>query len=149
MFNKEKSVDYHTEQRTETTLSNKSTPEVKPKRTNRRFSASYKLKVLEEMDRATVSGQKGAILRREGLYTSQIAGWRKQRADGALSALSKVRGRKKQSNEATEQVNSLEKENADLKRKLKEAEAIIDIQKKVSEIFGIRNPSEPKNEATS
>jgi len=149
MLNKEKSVDYHTEQRTETTLSNKPTPEVKPKRINRRFSASYKLKVLEEMDRANASGQKGAILRREGLYTSQITGWRKQRADGALSALSKVRGRKKQSKEATEEVRELEKEVTKLKRKLKEAEAIIDIQKKVSEIFGIKNPSEPKSEVTS
>lgn len=149
MFNKEKSVDYHAEQRTETTLSNKPTPEVKPKRTNRRFSAGYKLKVLEEMDRATESGQKGEILRREGLYTSQIAGWRKQRTDGALSALNKVRGRKKQINEKGDHVSGLEKENADLKRRLKEAEAIIDIQKKVSEIFGIKNPGEPKNEATS
>ena len=149
MHNKDKSAGCNTEQLTKTTLSTKPTPEVKPKRTNRRFSASYKLKVLEEMDRATASGQKGAILRREGLYTSQIAGWRKQRADGALSALSKVSGRKKQSSEATEHVNSLEKENADLKRRLKEAETIIDIQKKVSEIFGIKNPSEPKSEVGS
>lgn len=149
MHNKDKSVGCTTEQLTKTTLLTKPTPEVKPKRTNKRFSASYKLKVLEEMDRATASGQKGAILRREGLYTSQIAGWRKQRADGALSALSKVRCRKKQSNEATEHAKSLEKENADLRQRLKEAESIIDIQKKVSEIFGIRNPSEPKNEATS
>jgi len=149
MLNEDKSVDCNTVRLTETTLSTKPTPEVKPKRTNRRFSASYKLKVLEEMDRATAPGAKGAILRREGLYTSQITDWRRQRTDGALSALNKVRGRKKQTNEGTEQVNGLEKEVAALKRKLKEAEAIIDIQKKVSEIFGIKNPSEPKSEVTS
>ena len=148
MLNEEKSVDYNTAQVIETTLSSKPTPEVRPKRTHRHFLASYKLKILEEMDRATEAGVKGAILRREGLYTSQITDWRRQRTEGALSALNNVRGRKKQTHEALVPVNSLEKENADLKRRLKEAEAIIDIQKKVSEIFGIKNPSKSESETT-
>ena len=143
MLNEEKSMNYNTALLTETTLSTKPTPEVRPKRINRRLLASYKLAILEEVDQATVSGAKGAILRREGLYTSQITAWRKQLAVGALDALNKVRGRKKQiNNEDTGDLHRLEKENAELKRRLKEAEAIIDIQKKVSEIFGIKNPSE-------
>jgi len=93
----------------------------------------------------TTSGEKGSIYRREGLYTSQVSNWRKQRMSGSLSALGQNRGRKKQALDS-QQVQSLEKEVANLKVKLAQAESIIDIQKKVSEIFGISNPDKGNSE---
>jgi transposase-like protein len=60
----------------------------------RRFSAEYKLRVLREADACTRPGEIGALLRREGLYTSHLAGWREQRDAGALKALGRPRGRK-------------------------------------------------------
>ena len=117
--------------------------EVKPKKPRRRLTAAYKLRVLKEADKCEGPGEVGALLRREGLYSSSLSVWRKQRAQGALGALSEKRGRK------TKEVNPLEKENAQLKRekaklesKLKQAEAIIEAQKKISEILGIEQPSE-------
>src|SRR4030095_2025554 len=68
-------------------------PEVPERARRRPFAASYKLAILEELDRATEPGAKGAILRREGLYTSHIVEWRRARDAGALEALGKTRGR--------------------------------------------------------
>src|SRR4029434_5797433 len=69
-------------------------PEVPERAKRRRFAASYKLAILEELDRATEPGAKGAILRREGLYNSHIVEWRRARDAGALEALGQTRGRK-------------------------------------------------------
>jgi len=87
----------------------------------------------------------GALLRREGLYSSNLTTWRQQRAQGILQAMSpKKRGRKlKQKNPLAERVAQLEKENRRLQDKLKKAETIIDVQKKISEILGInQNPED-------
>jgi len=114
-------------------------PEVPEKKPRRKFTAKYKLRILAEADQCTQPGQMGALLRREGLYSSNLTTWRQQRAQGILQAMSpKKRGRKlKQKNPLAERVAQLEKENRRLQDKLKKAETIIEVQKKISEILGI------------
>jgi transposase-like protein len=119
-------------------------PEVPEKKLRRRFTAKYKLRILDEADACTEKGQLGALLRKEGLYSSSLTLWRKQRAQGVLTAMSpKKRGRKRiEKNPLAEQVARLQKENQRLKNKLKQAEKIIDVQKKISEILEIPQNSE-------
>ena len=114
-------------------------PEVLEQGRRRTFSAAYKLRILQEADVCTEPGEIGALLRREGLYSSHLTSWRRQRDDGALKAMSsKRRGPKsRQKNPLSKHVCELERDNARLRRKLEQAEAIIDIQKKVSELLGI------------
>ena len=114
-------------------------PEVPEKKPRRRFTAQYKLRILEEADTCTESGQLGALLRREGLYFSNLTTWRRQRAEGILDALSpKKRGRKgNPRNPLAQRVGELERETQRLRDKLRKAEAIIEVQKKISEILGI------------
>ncbi len=69
-------------------------PEVAERPTRRRFTAAYKVAILDELDRATTPGSKGAILRREGLYSSHVTDWRRLRALGGLEALGRSRGPK-------------------------------------------------------
>ena len=116
-----------------------SDPEVPENKPRRKFTAKYKLEILNKADRYTEPGQIGALLRNEGLYSSNLTTWRKQRDKGLLVALSpKKRGRKRQEiNPLSQQVARLQKENEHLKGKLKQAEIIIEVQKKVSEILGI------------
>jgi len=128
---------------------NEATPEVKPTQPRRSFTAKYKLKILDELDRCIATGDKGALLRREGLYSSHIAEWRSQRAAGTLGALNKVRGRKKVHDKKDIKISNLEKQVDTLTLKLTQAEAIIDVQKKISEIFGAAHPSVLHNEKTS
>lgn len=110
-----------------------------PARTQRRsFLPSYKLRILEEVDHNTAPGEIGALLRREGLYSSHLATWRDAKQKGALSGLSKKRGRKKsQSTVDAKEFERVVRENARLKKKLKHAEIVIDVQKKVSELLGV------------
>ena len=112
-------------------------PEVAEKKPRRRFTAKYKLRILHEADNCTEQGQLGALLRREGLYSSNLTTWRRQREKGILSGLTpKKRGRKnKPKNPLADQVARLEKENRKLRLKLKQAETIIDVQKKVSQML--------------
>ena len=119
-------------------------PEVMEKKPRRRFTAQYKLRILREADACTQSGQIGALLRREGLYSSCLTKWRKQREEGQLDALSpKKRGRKQSpKNPLAERVVGLEKENRRLEHKLKQARTIIEVQKKISEILGIHQPDQ-------
>jgi len=112
-------------------------PQVVEKAKRRRFSASYKLKILEEVERNP--GQSGSILRREGLYSSHVSAWRKQREDGALKALGKKRGPKGKSAEQV-QLERLQRDKARLERELYKARAIIDAQKKLAEILGVDLP---------
>ena len=114
-------------------------PEVSEKKPRRKFTAKYKLRILEEADACTQPGQLGALLRREGLYFSYLTTWRKQKAKGLLQAMTpKKRGRKrKEKNPLSKRVAKLEKENLRLQQKLKRAELIIEAQKKMSEILGI------------
>jgi transposase-like protein len=120
-------------------------PEVPEKKPRRKFTAKYKLRILAEADACSQPGQIGALLRREGLYFSNLTTWRQQRAQGILQAMApKKRGRKlKQKNPLAERVAQLEKENRRLQDKLKKAETIIEVQKKISEILGInQNPQD-------
>lgn len=114
-------------------------PEVPENKPRRNFTAKYKLEILQQADACNKPGQLGALLRREGLYSSNLTTWRRQREEGQLDALSpKKRGRKeKGKNPLSRRVAELERENERLKRKLKKAEIIIDVQKKISEILGI------------
>jgi transposase-like protein len=124
-------------------------PEVPEKKSRRKFTAKYKLKILHEADTGTEPGQLGALLRREGLYSSNLTTWRRQRDKGLLNALSpKKRGRKeKEKNPLASKVAELERENERLRKKLKKAEIIIDVQKKISEVLGIsQEPTDDEGE---
>ena len=114
-------------------------PEVSEKKPRRKFTTNYKLRILAEADTCTQPGQIGALLRREGLYSSSLATWRRQRENGILKAMTpRKRGRKhKLENPLAKQVAQLEKEKRRLQQKLKKAELIIEAQKKMSEILGI------------
>lgn len=125
----------------------------KPKR--RRYAADYKLRILKETDACTEPGEIGAILRREGLYSSLISTWRAQREAGTLAALKpKKRGRKtKPADPRDEQIKALEKEKRALERekamleaRLHRADLMLDLQKKCSEILGITFPPPPPSD---
>ncbi len=128
-------------ERTESTEKQLTTPstEVPEKPERRRFTAEYKLRILAEADRCTQMGQMGELLRREGLYSSLLSTWRKQREEGVLAGLTpKRRGRKaKTKNPLAEEMARLQRENERLKTKLRQAELVIDVQKKVSEMLDI------------
>lgn len=121
-------------------------PEVPAKAQRRRFSAQYKKKILEEADACKGSpGGVGSLLRREGLYSSHLTTWRRQRDKGELDGLTpKKRGRKaKPANPLARKTKELEAENRRLKKQLEKAETIISFQKKLSEMLGISlNPKE-------
>ena len=113
-------------------------PEVVPKATRRRFSAAQKLRILQEADACTQPGQIGALLRREGLYSSQLATWRRLRARGQLQALTpQQRGPKPTTTPLDDELAALRRENARLQAQLTRAETIIDVQKKVSLLLGV------------
>jgi transposase len=118
-------------------------PVVAEKPVRRRFTAEYKLRVLSEADRSTGPGQLGALLRREGLYSSHLSTWRKQREEGTLAALTpKRRGRKADPGAALIAENQwLKRETQRLAEKLRQAETIIEVQKKLSEILATALPS--------
>lgn len=106
----------------------------------RRFTAEYKLRIVREADAALASGEAGAVgdlLRREGLYSSHLAMWRRERDDGELAGLTpKKRGRKSRKNPLADDVARLERENAKLKEELFKANSIIDVQKKLAALLG-------------
>ncbi len=112
--------------------------EVVAKARRRQFSAGYKARILREAEACRATGQIGALLRREGLYSSHLVEWRRLRARGALEALAaKKRGRKPVRDARDRENTKLSRENARLRRKLAQAEAVIEVQKKLSEILGI------------
>ena len=112
--------------------------EVLAKPARRRFSGEYKVKILREAQRCREAGEVGALLRREGLYSSHLTHWRKQREKGELAGLSRRRGPSpKANNPLIDKVRVLEQENARLKRRAERAEGLVELQKKVSEILGI------------
>jgi len=112
--------------------------EVMAKPVRRRFTAEYKLGVLREVDRCKGRGELGTLLRREGLYSSHLTQWRKQRERGERQSLSRKRGPSpKQRHPLTDKVKVLERENARLKLRAERAEGLVELQKKVSEILGI------------
>lgn len=120
-------------------------PEVPEKARRRQFSATYKLRVLKDADACDQPGQLGELLRREGLYSSHLTVWRRQREEGSLRGLSpRTRGRRPRvPNPLAKRVTDLERENDHLRKRLRQAELIIDVQKKVSQILGVTlDPSE-------
>jgi transposase len=130
---------------TKDSLGDRPDSEVKSKKSRRIMSAGYKLQILEELDSCATSIERAAVMRREGLYSSRISTWRKERASGVLSAFNKQRGRKIKYDPAALKITALEKEVEQLKAQLLQAETVIDIQKKVSEIFGIKTQQNVSN----
>ena len=118
--------------------------EVPEKPVRRRFDAAYKQRIVEEADGCSEPGELGQLLRREGLYSSQLSTWRRQQREGVLAGLTpKRRGRKAKKKDAAALENErLRRENERLSQRLKQAETIIEVQKKVSEMLGIALPSE-------
>lgn len=113
-------------------------PEVPAVPQRRRFTADYKAGIVQEADACREEGAIGALLRREGLYSSQLTAWRRQYRSGALTALKdNKRGRKQTKNPLEDEVSRLQRENTRLARRLEQAETIIEIQKKVSSMLGI------------
>ena len=107
------------------------TTEVAAKPKRRMFSATYKLRILEEADSCNEPGQIGELLRREGLYSSHLTDWRRQRKAGQLQALEpQKRGRKK--DEQAAEMAALRRDNEHLRTQLSQAELIIAAQKKLS-----------------
>lgn len=119
-------------------------PEVRPKAKRRQFTAEYKKRILDEADACTTPTQRGALVRREGLYSSHLHSWRHQRDQGILDGLTpKKRGVKP---------DPLALENAELRREIEQlqaqlhrAETIIEVQKKVSQLLGLPTAPTPKN----
>ena len=111
-------------------------PEVPAKAQRRRFTAAYRLGILKQADACKRPGELGALLRREGLYSSHLANWRRQREQGALRDM---RGRRRgpTPRPIDSRVKQLEAENRRLERKLQRAETIIALQKRVAEILEI------------
>ena len=111
-------------------------PEVPATVQRRRFSAAYRLRILKAVDACKKPGEVGALLRREGLYSSLLTNWRRQREAGALR---EMRGRRRgpPPRPVDPRVAQLEAENRRLQRKLQRAETIITLQKKIAEILGL------------
>ena len=123
-------------------------PEVPVRHARRRFTTAYKLEILRKADACTRAGELGALLRKEGLYSSHLVTWRRQRAHGVAP---KKRGRKPTSTDS--RVKTLEREktalateNRRLERRLQRAETIITFQKKVAELLGIPLKPLPSDE---
>ena len=121
-------------------------PAISEKAKRRRFTAAYKLRILREVDQCKAPGEVGTILRREGLYSSSLSSWRRQRDKIAGEGLAKQK-RGPQAKQEDPRVKELERENARLKRRLQRAEVMLEIQKKASELLGI--PLNPLDEEDS
>ena len=117
--------------------------EVVPKAQRRQYSSEYKERILAEIDACTQSGEVGAILRREGLYYQIISKWRQQRKRKGQAGLSPQRRGPKVDLQAAE-IARLQRENERLRQRLEQAELIIEVQKKVSQILGLSTEDEPK-----
>ncbi len=127
-----------------------SSPEFQPSPDRRTRTAAEKLRILQAYDAAPVgSPERGALLRREGIYTSQISKWRKLRERGLLGALApQRRGPKPAPRDLRqEELEQLRKENARLQARLAQAETIIEVQKKVAQLLGTSLPTPPDDEA--
>ncbi len=123
-------------------------PEVPGKAARRHFTVEYKLQVLGQADVCQKPGEIGSLLRREGLYSSHLTTWRRQRDAGILSGLKpKKRGRKANPTHSLQAENEqLRKENNRLQKRLKQAELIIEVQKKISQMLGIPLETPEKGE---
>jgi transposase len=120
-------------------------PEVVVKAQRRRFTAEYKQRILQEADACTHRGEVGALLRREGLYSSHLTTWHHQRQRGEVQGLMPAKRGRKADPQAAENAR-LQRETTRLKAQLERAELIIDVQKKVSQLLGL--PEIPSDELT-
>jgi transposase-like protein len=109
--------------------------EVVAKAKRKQFSAAEKLRILREVDACQGSGEIGALLRREGIYSSYLSTWRRQRERGELNGLAPQRRGPKPDPQAAE-IARLKRENERLQKRLQQAELIIDFQKKAAQLFG-------------
>ena len=124
------------------TASSPPNPEVVARAHRRQFTAAYKLRILEEADACSAPGQLGALLRREGLYSSHLSEWRRLRSQGTLAALAPQRRGRPAKAATSAELTRLRQENEQLTRQLAAAEAIIEIQKKVSSLLTLTQPNE-------
>jgi transposase len=125
-------------------------PEVPAKPKRRQFTAEYKRSILDQAEACRDEGAIGALLRSEGLYSSHLTTWRRQREEGEREALTpKKRGRKSTANPLSDENQRLRAQNARLSRRLEQAELIIDVQKKVSALLGISLPEVKSGEENS
>jgi transposase len=123
-------------------------PEVTPKAKRRTFSEIYKKKILAEVEAAAGSGGIGEILRREGIYSSTLTGWRKERDAAVDGAFSRKRGPEPTRNPLTAENEKLRRQNQRLQEELRKAEIIIDVQKKVALLLGRPLPPVPDSETS-
>jgi transposase len=116
-------------------------PEVESKARRRQYSAAYKQRILDEADNGG-PGAVASLLRREGLYSSHLTAWRKQRESGELAGLEPRRRGKKPApkNPLAREVHRLDLENRRLQKRLRQAEIIIDVQKKLCDVLGLTVP---------
>lgn len=125
--------------------------EVKPKATRRRFTAEYKRRILREAAACTKPGELGALLRREGLYSSHLSTWKAQAERGELEGLkAKKRGPKaKERNPLEKRVRELEREVAKHRKRADRAEALVELQKKVADLWGVTLESDDSGGTSS
>jgi transposase len=113
-------------------------PEVLARPKRRTYTGEYKQQVLAEADAARGSGEIGAVLRRHGLYSSHLTKWRKERKAGILEGLApQKRGPKSKTNPLTAENQKLRRDNERLADRLRKAEIVIDVQKKVAMLLGL------------
>jgi transposase len=118
----------------------KADPEVVAVAKRRRLTAGYKLRILEEADECRGAGEIGALLRREGLYSSHLSRWRKEREEGQLEGLAGRKQGRKSKSDLEKETARLRQENERLKARLEQAETIIEVQKKLSGLLGLSTP---------
>jgi len=121
-------------------------PEVPAKAQRRRFGAEDKKRILEEVDRAAGHGGIGVVLRREGIYSSTLHGWRKERDAAVHQAFSRKRGPRTQRNPLTGENEKLRRQNQRLQEELEKAHIVIDVQKKVAKLLGYPIAEVPNGE---
>ncbi|RPI70006.1 MAG: transposase [Geobacteraceae bacterium] len=119
--------------------------EVVEKAKRRQYSAEYKQRILREAETSRATGEIGALLRREGLYSSHLTTWRRQCERGELEGLSPQKRGPKADAQAIE-LGKLKRENERLRERLRKAELIIEVQKKVSQILGVALPESDQDE---
>ena len=129
---------------TGTTTTTLPDPEVRPKAKHRHFTAEYKKRILDEADTCTSPTQRGALVRREGLHSSHLTMWRRQRTQGILDGLAPKRRGVKSDPLALENAE-LRREIKRLEQQLQRAETIIEVQKKISQLFGLPTESSLKD----
>jgi transposase len=122
-------------------------PEVAEKAERRKFSAEDKKRILEETDRALANGGGvGVVLRREGIYSSTLHGWRKERDAAVDKAFSKKRGPQPRRNPLAGENEKLRRQNQRLQEELEKAHIVIDVQKKVARLLGYPIAENPNGE---